>query len=93
MMQPGEAEPCGKIALRRCQALGDRDVDQRLLRAARRLSERRRVPMKIRQLISVPGAAPMAHAGAPPSRSNFAAMMKSFSCSPLIFLVCSETVA
>ena len=26
-------------------------------------------------------------------RSNFAAMMKSFSCRPLIFLVCSETVA
>ena len=25
--------------------------------------------------------------------SSFAAMMKSFSCKPLIFLVCSETVA
>ena len=26
-------------------------------------------------------------------RSNFAAMMKSFSCKPLIFFVCSDTVA
>jgi hypothetical protein len=26
-------------------------------------------------------------------RSNFAAIMKSFSCKPLIFFVCSETVA
>ena len=26
-------------------------------------------------------------------RSSFVAMMKSFSCSPLIFLVCKETVA
>jgi hypothetical protein len=47
------------------------------------------------KVVQVPGQVELVHSAAVRAnmRSILVAMMKSFSCSPLIFLVCSETIA
>ena len=96
--------PAACVAIKRLFCVAKAEVQVALTPIAaglQRLSHRGISPLHVeerarrRKAVQVAGQRELVHAAAVRAnmRSILVAMMKSFSCSPLIFLVCRETVA